>query len=663
MSPHTSQRNRGRCHYTNSIMGSSSQGRAPPQVRAPPPYAIAMARKPIILSRVIVLLAIIFLHFVASSSESEAEILLKFKESLENRGALSDWNNAKPPCSGDHENWVGIFCEQGTVWGLQLQNMGLEGTIDVDALIKLPNLRTMSFMNNNFDGPLPNLTRLSALKSIYLSNNKFSGEIPAYTFDGMPSLKKLHLANNKFSGPIPVSLAALPRLKELMLENNDFEGEIPQFPQDRIKTFNVSHNELMGQIPPSLSNFSASAFDGNKDLCGAPLTPCISPDTQLSVGTIIIVTILVAAASAALVVVVIILRCRKPTPGQPESAAAAAHGQGERKANAEDLDRMEQGQAALGSSSPEKSSQGKKSEPNVKITFLKEDRDKFDMSDLLRASAEILGSGVFGSTYKAALNDGQMMVVKRFRYMNNVNKEEFHEHMRRLGRLSHPNLLPIVGFYYRKEEKLLVTDYVEKVSLAVHLHGNRSRSHPCPDWPTRLNIVKGVAKGLLYLYNELPSLTAPHGHLKSSNVLLDGSYTPLLTDYGLVPVVNQEHAQEHMISYKSPEYKQSGRITKKTDVWSLGILILEILTGRFPSNFLQQGRGSDTDMASWVESVVRDDSNVEVFDADMDRSEHCEGEVMKLLKIGLNCCQADVDMRPDIKEAVEKIEEVKEEES
>lgn len=195
--------------------------------------------------------------------------------------------------------------------------------------------------------------------------------------------------------------------------------------------------------------------------------------------------------------------------------------------------------------------------------------------------------------------------------------------------------------------------------------GNRSRSRKCPDWPTRLNIVKGVAKGLLYLYNELPSLTAPHGHLKSSNVLLDGSYTPLLTDYGLVPVVNQEHAQEHMISYKCPEYKRSGRITKKTDVWSLGILILETLTGRFPSNFLQQGKGSDTtDVALWVESVVRDEeNNVDVFDADMARDKNSEGEMMKLLKIGFDCCQADGDMRPDIKEAVEKIEEVKEKES
>ncbi|KAL6560108.1 actin-regulating kinase prk1 [Orobanche hederae] len=613
-----------------------------------------MARKPIVL-----LLATISLHIItilpASFAESESEILLKFKESLENTRALSDWADGKPPCSGDHENWVGVFCEKDRVWGLQLQNMGLEGIIDVDSLAKLPNLRTLSFMNNNFDGPLPNLTRLSALKSIYLSNNQFSGEIPQDLFVGMLSLKKVYLANNKLSGSIPTSLAALPRLRELMLENNDFVGEIPQFPQDGIKMFNVSHNELVGVIPPSLNYFSASAFDGNRDLCGGPLRSCDST-TQPSIGTIIGVATVVTAAVAALIVVVVILRRRKQTPPPPMASA---------ESQPADLDRMEQGRFSPGSSSPEKSSHGKKSEMSVKITFLREERDKFDMSDLLKASAEILGSGVFGSTYKAALNDGEMMVVKRFRYMNNVDKEEFHEHMRRLGRLSHPNVLPIVGFYYRKEEKLLVTDYVEKNSLAVQLHGNRSRSRNCPDWPTRLKIVKGVGQGLLYLYNELPSITAPHGHLKSSNVLIDGSDAPLLADYGLVPVVNQEYAQEHMISYKSPEYKQSGRITKKTDVWSLGILILEIMTGRFPSNFLQQGAGADTDIASWVEAAVRGGVGVggdaEVFDADMIRSERSEGEMMKLLKIGLDCCEADVDRRPDMKEAVQRIDEIQEE--
>lgn len=193
------------------------------------------------------------------------------------------------------------------------------------------------------------------------------------------------------------------------------------------------------------------------------------------------------------------------------------------------------------------------------------------------------------------------------------------------------------------------------------LSGSHSKGQPSLDWQTRLKIVKGVAKGLLYLYNELPSLTAPHGHLKSSNVLLDQSFEPLLTDYGLIPVVNQEHAQEIMVAYKSPEYKQNGRITRKTDIWSLGMLILEILTGKFPAHSLQQGKGSDTeDLGTWVQSVVQEELSPEVFDKEIRGNKNSEGEMMKLLKIGLSCCEADMEKRWDIKEVVEKIEELRE---
>lgn len=105
-----------------------------------------------------------------------------------------------------------------------------------------------------------------------------------------------------------------------------------------------------------------------------------------------------------------------------------------------------------------------------KLSFVRDDRQKFDLHDLLRASAEILGSGTFGASYKALIMT-DAVVVKRYKQMNNVGREEFHEHMRRLGRLTHPNLLPLVAYYYRREEKLLVSDFVENGSLASHLHG------------------------------------------------------------------------------------------------------------------------------------------------------------------------------------------------
>ncbi|KAK6152110.1 hypothetical protein DH2020_014745 [Rehmannia glutinosa] len=534
-------------------------------VRAPPYSPTTMAKKRTILSirfSPIFLIFVALFHFViVASSESEAEILIKFKESLKNNGALSNWDSSKPPCNG----WHGIKCERGLVWGLKLENMGLSGVIDVETLAKLQELRTISFMHNNFDGSLPNFARLGALKSIYLSYNKFSGEISPGTFDGMFSLKKLHLANNAFFG-----------------------GGSP------------SRAPRRNHHPP-------------------PPPPETLPTTILH---------------------------RRLRPAQKHRRRIRSRQNGTRP-----------GRRCQWVIIPDMSKQG------VRLTFLREGGERFDMPDLLKASAEVLGSGAFGSTYKAALNSGKVMVVKRFRQMNSVSREEFNEHMRRLGRLNHQNVLPILAFYYRKEEKLLVAEYVENVSLAVQLHGNKSRGLPSPDWPTRLNIVKGVAKGLQYLYNELPSLTAPHGHLKSSNVLLDASFKPpLLADYGLVPVVNQEHAQQNMISYKSPSTKPTAASPKNRRL-SLGILILEILTGKFPSTLLHQGgdaSAGDVDLATWVENVVRDDSGGVVFDKDMAGTSHAQGEMVKLLKLGLSFCQADVDRRPDIKEAVEKIDEIKE---
>lgn len=117
---------------------------------------------------------------------------------------------------------------------------------------------------------------------------------------------------------------------------------------------------------------------------------------------------------------------------------------------------------------------GGKKDQQTKLTFLKEGEEKFDLQDLLQASAEILGSGVFGSSYKADIGlKDQAIVVKRYRQMNNMDKDEFQEHMRRLGRLHHPNLLSLVAFYYRKEEKLMISHFVPKGSLAVHLHGKQ----------------------------------------------------------------------------------------------------------------------------------------------------------------------------------------------
>ncbi|GMI86100.1 pollen receptor like kinase 4 [Hibiscus trionum] len=626
------------------------------------------------LSLLIVLLSLLQFVFMSNGEDSDILNLLTFKDSLTNPSSLSNWNASVQPCNGDRANWIGVLCVGSKIWGLQLENMGLGGMVNIEILDAVPTLRIISLMNNNFEGEIPEIKKLGELKALYLSNNRFTGDIPDNAFQGMRSLRNLFLANNAFTGTIPTSLATLPKLSVVKLEGNRFVGRIPEFKQN-VKVVNLANNFLEGPIPASLSRMTASMFEGNKNLCGPPLQNCTmsmaspapSPSPVPSASAtasaspqlppvykkttsalqiaLIVMSILLFLVLIAVAIFIFSKRKRKCGKG--------SYGDDSYKLRTSNVDQdkvkaSESGQGVT-----------KRPVDYSKLIFMKGDADRFDLHDLLRASAEVLGSGNFGASYKAVLANGEAVVVKRYKQMNNVGREEFHEHMRRLGRLNHDNLLPLEAYYYRKEEKLLVSHFLEDGSLASHLHGNHSLDKPSLNWRTRLKIVKGVAKGLTYLYHELPTLIVPHGHLKSSNVLLNENFEAVLCDYALRPVINQEQAHMHMTAYKSPEQAINGRINRKTDVWCLGIVILEILTGKFPENYLTPSYDSNTNLATWVNGMVKEKRTSEVFDVEMSGTKNSKGEMINLLKIGLSCCEDDPETRPELKEAVREIEELK----
>ncbi|KAJ7952084.1 putative Receptor protein kinase [Quillaja saponaria] len=622
--------------------------RVPTLVRAPAAPTISENLNLFVKIKIVVIILSCMTMSMSAFEGTDADALLNFRASLSNAKALSNWDPALNPfpCSGNRGNWVGVLCFQANIWGLQLENMGLMGRIDIDSLVALPYLRTISIMNNTFSGPFPDIKKLSKLKSVFLSYNHFTGEIPDDAFSGMNSLKKVFLSNNEFTGQIPSSLTGLPKLMVLGFDGNKFKGKIPDFQQKSLNKINVAYNELEGPIPARLSQMDPNSFEGNPRLCGPPLASCSTPLIIRKKAPIlkIVLIVLVMALLLALIAAALIifhLKSKQSSLQQPQKTSTS----------------NDQNNFVV--AHHQKVADGKRGE-HGKLAFLRDDRERFDLQDLLRASAEILGSATFGSSYKAGVADGQTVVVKRYKKMNNVGREEFHEHMGRLGCLNHPNLLPYVAYYYRKEEKLLLSDFVENGCLASQLHGNRNLDEPGLDWPTRLRIVKGVVRGLAYLYNALPSIVAPHGHLKSSNVLLDEFFEPLLTDYALMPMINLDHAQTLMMAYKSPEYAEQGRITKKTDIWSLGILILEILTGKFPENYLSLKHNSDADIASWVNTMIKEKRTGEVFDEEMGGVGNSKSELLKLLKIGLSCCEVDVERRLDMKDVVEQIEELRE---
>ena len=169
--------------------------------------------------------------------------------------------------------------------------------------------------------------------------------------------------------------------------------------------------------------------------------------------------------------------------------------------------------------------------------------------------------------------------------------------------------------------------------------------------------MKGIARGLGFLHSEFATYDLPHGNLKSSNILLSDTYEPLLSDYAFHPLINPNNATEAMFAYKSPEYAQRQEVSPKSDVYCLGIIILEILTGKFPSQYLSNGKGG-TDVVQWVSSAVAEKREAELIDPEIANDANAVSRMVELLRIGADCTQSNPQQRPEMKEAIRRIEEI-----
>ncbi|KAK8969257.1 putative inactive leucine-rich repeat receptor-like protein kinase [Platanthera guangdongensis] len=632
------------------------------------------------------LVVLLFLQQPLASSLSDSDALLLLKSSFLNPDpALSSWiipslpssdEAASPACAA---SWTGVLCFQGFVVSLRLGGLGLSGTIDAAALSHLRALRSVSFINNNLTGPLPDIGHLDALKSVYLSNNRFSGAVNDSLFSSMDHLKKLWLDGNDLSGKIPSSLSEATALIELRLEGNAFTGAIPALKLPSLRSFNVSGNNLQGPIPASLAHFDASAFTGNAKLCGPPLPgpPCPIPNTSISTVKQFPAPLLGQATrsnagKAALLVLGMLFLILALVIGY---AAVKTQRQVDYAESTTDRDAaaMAEAMAAVAAASPvqlpasaSSRSQGKRGRSSrgssvggggggAELVMVNDEKGVFGMPDLMRAAAEVLGNGGLGSVYKAVMANGVAVAVKRMRELNRLNKEGFDREMRRLGRLRHANLLTPLAYHFRKEEKLVISEYIPKGSLLYILHGEQGPDHAAVDWPTRLKIIGGIARAMAYLHAELASYDLPHGNLKTANVLLGDDFEPLLADYGLIALANSTAASAALFAHKSPE---APHVSHKSDVFCFGVVILEILTGRFPSQYLNNTKGG-TDVVRWAASAVSDFREADIIDPQITgRPASASSEMVCLLRLGVACTQADPDDRPGMKEAAELVEDI-----
>ncbi|XP_055826801.1 inactive leucine-rich repeat receptor-like serine/threonine-protein kinase At1g60630 isoform X2 [Solanum dulcamara] len=374
---------------------------------------------------------------------NERDALLQLRDGVKSSvlDLHSHWTG--PPCYNNQSKWAGISCFDGHVNELVLEGIQLTGSLPSTFLEHITYLTKISFRNNLLYGPVPNLTGLIYLEFVFLSDNRFSGSIPF----GYIELKKL---------------------TDLELQGNDLEGSIPPFDQQTLIAFNVSSNKLEGPIPetPVLKRFSKSCFGNNANLCGevlgipcsiAPASPPKAPSEKKRNGLKVWSIALIAAVAAVLVLlsIMFILFCyfrrskRKETQEEDKQGSISIENVKKRSYWSESTE------------DPEKA---------LDLIFFEKDMSVFDMDDLLRASAEVLGKGKLSTTYKAILESGSVVAVKRLKEMNSLSKKEFIQQMQLLGKLRHENLVEMMSFYYSKEEKLIVYEYVPQGDLFELLH-------------------------------------------------------------------------------------------------------------------------------------------------------------------------------------------------
>ncbi|XP_065866560.1 pollen receptor-like kinase 3 [Euphorbia lathyris] len=621
------------------------------------------------LRQILVLVFIVFIFLIPctfSFSMSDSENLIKLKKSFGNSSSLNSWIPGSDPCA-KKAKWKGVLCADGDVVGIRLEKMGLSGKIDIDALISIPGLRSLSFAYNSFSDLVPDFHRLENLKAIYLTGNQFTGQIQSSYFLKMVKLKKLWLSDNKFSGEIPTALMKLYSLIELRLENNEFTGNIPSIKHTQLKLFNVSNNKLRGEIPPALSKFSSTAFQGNPELCGnvigkqckiAPsFSQVVKPEAQAQnhhdkdniksrgAGIITLAAMLLSVAG----VIILSLRRKEENMGTSFQERMS------------DANEVQVSMPESGSRREESSHRGLGQPSNNvdDLIMVNEDKGIFGMPDLMKAAAEVLGNGGLGSSYKALMSNGVLVVVKRLKDMNALGRDGFGAEMRKLGNVRHPNVLEPLAYHFRAEEKLMIYEFIPKGSLFHLLHGDSGKLHYQLNWPARLKIVQGIARGLSYLHTELASSTLPHGNLKSSNVFIDSNNEALVSEFGLNPFLNISIAKQVLLAYKAPEAAQL-LISPRCDVYCLGIIIFEVLTGRYPTVFIDNGI-EGIDLVHWVENARTQANEYELFDPEIAVASDIVEQMKVLLNIGVDCCNSSPGLRLELREVMERIDKLKRE--
>eukprot|EP00258_Populus_trichocarpa_P021330 XP_024437349.1 probable LRR receptor-like serine/threonine-protein kinase RFK1 isoform X2 [Populus trichocarpa] len=268
-----------------------------------------------------------------------------------------------------------------------------------------------------------------------------------------------------------------------------------------------------------------------------------------------------------------------------------------------------------------------------------------------------IGEGGFGPVYKGQLPDGTVIAVKQLSSKSRQGNREFLNEMGMISCLQHPNLVKLHGCCIESDQLLLVYEYMENNSLARALFRHENNQLNL-DWPTRLKICIGIARGLAFLHEE-SRLKIVHRDIKATNVLLDGNLNPKISDFGLARLDEEEksHISTRVagtIGYMAPEYALWGYLTDKADVYSFGVVALEIISGKNNNNYMPSN-SSCVCLLDWACYLQQSGSFIELVDETLGSEVNIE-EAETMVKVALLCTNASPTLRPTMSEVVSMLE-------
>ncbi|RZC17724.1 systemin receptor SR160-like [Glycine soja] len=495
-----------------------------------------------------------------------------------------------------------------------------------------------------------------------ISHNMLSGSIPK-EIGAMYYLYILNLGHNNVSGSIPQELGKMKNLNILDLSNNRLEGQIPQSLTglSLLTEIDLSNNLLTGTIPESgqFDTFPAAKFQNNSGLCGVPLGPCGSEPAnngnaqhmkshrrQASLAGSVAMGLLFSLFCVfGLIIIAIETRKRR----KKKEAALEAYGDGNSHSGPANVSwKHTSTREAL----------------SINLATFEKPLRKLTFADLLDATNgfhndSLIGSGGFGDVYKAQLKDGSVVAIKKLIHVSGQGDREFTAEMETIGKIKHRNLVPLLGYCKVGEERLLVYEYMKYGSLEDVLHDQKKAGIKL-NWAVRRKIAIGAARGLAFLHhNCIPHII--HRDMKSSNVLLDENLEARVSDFGMARLMSamDTHLSVSTLAgtpgYVPPEYYQSFRCSTKGDVYSYGVVLLELLTGKRPTDSADFG---DNNLVGWVKQHAKLKIS-DIFDPELMKEDpNLEMELLQHLKIAVSCLDDRPWRRPTMIQVMAMFKEI-----